>query len=50
MQKQLIANTNPDDSGPIKLGMSNFIGMIFMWLIGIVISICGFICELIYKR
>lgn len=50
MQKrlQVSALTNLDNIGPVKLGMSNFAGLIVVWLAGITISVLGFAFEFIY--
>lgn len=38
------------DTGPVKLDMSNFVGLIAPWIVGIILSIVVFIGELIYYR
>ncbi|XP_075168532.1 ionotropic receptor 41a [Haematobia irritans] len=48
-QKQVEATmySNMEDIGPVKLGMSNFAGMLLIWLLGISISCFVFIYELL---
>lgn len=50
-QKQLesIMYSNIDDMGPIKLGMSNFVGILLIWVLGIVIATIVFLFELVMK-
>lgn len=50
-QNQVIASRNFNfDTGPVKLGMSNFGGMILLWLLGMAVSVLVFGGELlVYK-
>uniref|UniRef100_W8BK21 Ionotropic glutamate receptor n=1 Tax=Ceratitis capitata TaxID=7213 RepID=W8BK21_CERCA len=52
IQKQLMASqySNLDDIGPVKLGMSNFVGMLLLWLLGIVFAFLAFLGELLLDR
>ncbi|XP_039956501.1 uncharacterized protein LOC120772140 isoform X2 [Bactrocera tryoni] len=49
IQKELMASqyTNLDDIGPVKLGMSNFVGMLLLWLLGITCAFLAFLAELL---
>uniref|UniRef100_A0A1I8P224 Ionotropic glutamate receptor C-terminal domain-containing protein n=1 Tax=Stomoxys calcitrans TaxID=35570 RepID=A0A1I8P224_STOCA len=48
-QKQLEASiySYREDIGPVKLAMSNFVGILMIWLIGILISLGAFVYELL---
>ncbi|XP_037887617.1 ionotropic receptor 21a [Glossina fuscipes] len=50
-QKQIesMMYSNIDDMGPIKLSMSNFAGILLIWVLGIAIAIMVFLLELIMK-
>lgn len=47
-QKQVEASMHGyhDDNGPIVLDMSNFVGMLLIWILGIVLAILTFFLEL----
>nr|QKN21277.1 ionotropic receptor [Bactrocera dorsalis] len=49
IQKELMASqySNLDDIGPVKLGMSNFVGMLLLWLLGITCAFLAFLAELL---
>lgn len=49
IQKELLASqySNLDDIGPAKLGMSNFVGMLLLWLLGITCAFLVFLAELL---
>ncbi|XP_037928518.1 uncharacterized protein LOC119662936, partial [Teleopsis dalmanni] len=53
VQKRIKASMNSyseADLGPLKLGMSNFAGILLIWVLGILIAILAFICEVIKYR
>ncbi|XP_036331663.1 uncharacterized protein LOC118743212 [Rhagoletis pomonella] len=52
IQKILLASqyANLEDIGPVKLGMSNFVGMLLLWLLGIVFATLAFMGELLFAR
>nr|UZH23431.1 ionotropic receptor 41a [Anastrepha ludens] len=49
IQKMLMASlyANLDDIGPVKLGMSNFVGMLLLWSLGIIFAFLAFLGELL---
>ncbi|KAH8272608.1 hypothetical protein KR018_004057, partial [Drosophila ironensis] len=52
IQKQ-VENTmcqNQGDIGPVTLGMSNFSGILLVWLLGSTMATVAFVLELVYKN
>lgn len=48
-QKQVESTmySNLDDIGPVKLGMSNFVGMLLLWVLGILLATVVFFYEIL---
>lgn len=48
-QKQVEATmySNMEDIGPVKLGMSNFVGILLIWVLGILLSLAVLFYEIL---